>query len=167
MLVKIIQLLPDDWELFRDIRLEALQEDPSAFAGTYAEDIKTKEELWRDRIKNMWFAVVDSQVVGMAGLLRDTGLASNHRAHLISCYVKPLFRSRGIGRDLVKHVQEYAVTQGIRKIYLHVTSLQEKAIKLYECLGFNKVGLLKEYTKINGQYFDSYIMEWRVRKLEN
>jgi len=164
MLLKVTQLSPDDWKLFRDIRLEALQEDPAAFAGTYAEEAIIKEELWRDHIKNMWFAVIDNQVVGMAGLLRDTGSAGNHRAQLVSCYVKLSFRSQGIGKALVRHLQEYAVTQGLREIYLHVTSTQEKAIKLYEALGFHKVGLLKEHTKVNGQYFDSYIMEWHMRE---
>jgi ribosomal protein S18 acetylase RimI-like enzyme len=160
MLVKITQLSSDDWKLFRDIRLEALQIDPFAFAVIYEEDVAKKEELWRDHIKNMWFAVVDNQVVGMAGLLRDTGLTTKHRGHFISCWVKPAFRAQGIGKRLVKHLQEYATSQGIKKVYLNVTSTQEKAIKLYEALGFYKVGLFKEHMKIHDQYIDTYFMEW-------
>lgn len=127
---------------------------------TYEEAVARTEASWRDHIKNMWFALVDNHVVGMVGLLQEAGLTAKHRVHLVSFWVRPAFRSHGIGSALIKYLQEYAVNQGIKKIYLHVTTTQEKAIKLYEALGFHKVGLFKEHTKVHDKYFDTCVMEW-------
>lgn len=160
MTLKITQLPADKWQSYRDIRLEALQADSLAFGGIYAEEISNPEEQWRNGIKNMWFALADDEVIGMIGLLQDTGSTGKHRAHVISLWVRPAFRRQGIGGKLIRYLQEWSPDQGIRKLYLHVTSTQEAAIKLYETLGFKEVGLLKENTFIKGAYFDQYLMEW-------
>lgn len=159
MFFNIINLDADDWKLFRDIRLEALQEDPVVFGNSYQEEVVKTEDFWRKHINNMWFVVMNNQVVGMIGLLQDSGLKKNHRAQLISLWVKPAFRSQGIGKALVQHALMSAQKQEIRKLYLYVTSTQQEVIKLYEALGFYTIGLLKEHTRVNDLYFDSYMME--------
>lgn len=95
----------------------------------------------------MWFALADDKVIGMIGLLRDKGFCGNHRGHIISFWVQPTYRGQGIGKKLIQNLQDFAQLRGIRKLYLHVTTTQESAIKLYESLGFEKVGLLEENTR--------------------
>lgn len=160
MTFKITQLPPDRWQAYRDIRLEGLQADPLAFGSTYQEEVALTEEQWRNRIICMWFALDDDRPVGMIGLMRDTGVTGKHRAHVISLWVKPAFRGQGIGGKLIRHLQELAPTEGIRKLYLHVTSTQKDAIVLYEKQGFRKVGLLEENSKVGDEYLGTYLMEW-------
>ncbi len=162
MKLLIVQLPADSWQDYRSLRLEALQQDPLAFASTYEEELHVDDAQWREHMKNMWFALIDDCVVGMIGLLRDTGLPGMHSGHLISFWVKPAYRGQGVGRSLILHLQEQARGMGMRKIYLHVTTTQENAIKLYEALKFVKVGLLKENTWGADGYHDQYLMEWYV-----
>ena len=162
MIFNITQLPPEAWQQYQNLRLTALELDPLAFGTAYQEALEMPESHWRDFIKNMWFALIDNQPVGMIGLLRDRGQRVKHRAHIISFWVQPTHRGKGIGKKLVQYLQEQAPQQGIRKLYLYVTSTQEGAIKLYEALGFTKVGLLRENIYHQDTYFDQYLMEWHV-----
>ncbi len=163
-MISISQLPAESWQDYRTLRLEALLQDPLAFGSTYDEELHISEEQWRERIKNIWFAFIEEQVVGMIGLIRDTGLPGEHRAHLISFWTQPAHRGKGIGKNLILHVQEQGRRIGLRKIYLHVTTTQESAIKLYESLGFVKIGLLKENTRSVDGYYDQYLMECMLEK---
>jgi ribosomal protein S18 acetylase RimI-like enzyme len=160
MPLTIIQLSPDAWQQYRALRLTATKTDQKAFGASYEQELERSEQEWRDFIGNMWFATVDNRVVGMIGLVRDTGAFASHRAQVISFWVDPVCRGQGIGRKLIEHVQEVARRMGIRKLYLHVTATQDTAIRLYETLGFVKVGHLKDHVQYDGSYFDQIIMEW-------
>lgn len=165
MILEITQLPPESWQQYREIRLEAVRSDPKAFGMSYEEELERSESQWRDFLPNMWFAVIDNKIVGMIGLLRDAGIVSKHRAHIISFWVKPEYRGQGIGKKLIQSLQDFAQTHEIRKLYLYVTKTQESAIRLYKSLGFEKVGELKEHTKYDDNYFDQYLMEWYCKSI--
>jgi len=162
MSIIIQQLPPQSWQTYRTIRLEAIKTDPQAFCATYQEELERTESQWCNFLPNMWFAMDNDQAVGMIGLLQDTGSAGRHRAHLVSFWVKPTYRGQKIGKQLVHHLQQLAPERGIKKIYLHVTITQKNAVRLYESLGFTKVGILKNNTYCNGSYLDTCLMEWHA-----
>jgi ribosomal protein S18 acetylase RimI-like enzyme len=135
MLPEIVQLAPDFWQVYRDLRLEALVTDPHAFAVTHQEELATTEAQWRAFIGNMWFAQIDEEVVGMIGLLHNPTLPCKHRASVISFWVKPSYRGQGIGAALVRHMQDVARSRGYRKLDLNVAITQDTAIALYEKVG--------------------------------
>ncbi len=160
MKIKITQLSPDNWQQYKEIRLEAVKTDPAAFGMSYEEELVRAESQWQDFLKNMWFALVDNKVIGMIGLIRNVGEPSKHTAHIVSFWVKPEYRGQGVGKALIQALQEHAKINNIRKLYLQVAVTQESAIKLYEKMGFEKVGQLKEHTKCGNKYLDQYFMEW-------
>jgi ribosomal protein S18 acetylase RimI-like enzyme len=160
--ITITQLSPDEWQKYRDIRLLALKSDPHAFGSSYEEEINLIETDWRNRISVMWFAIVDGQVAGLIGLLRRENQASIHCGSIISLWVEPAFRGHGVAQSLLQHVQDIASGLGLRKISLQVTISQAAAIKLYERMGFEKIGLLKENLQKDGVYLDEFFMEWHV-----
>jgi ribosomal protein S18 acetylase RimI-like enzyme len=49
-MVSVREVVADDWELLRDVRLAALREAPHAFGSTYAREAPFTEEQWRGRI---------------------------------------------------------------------------------------------------------------------
>ncbi len=160
--VAIIQFSPDDWQKYRDIRLLALQSDPHAFGSSYEEEINLPETDWRNRISVMRFAVIDGQIAGLIGLLRRENLASIHCGSIISLWVKPEFRGHGVAKSLLQNLQNIAPSLGLRKISLQVTATQPAAIRLYEKMGFIKIGLLRENLLKDSVYLDEFLMEWHV-----
>ena len=51
-MVVVREVIPDDWQTLRDIRLAALREAPYAFGSSYAREAPFTEEQWRGRISD-------------------------------------------------------------------------------------------------------------------
>ena len=112
------------------------------------------------KIKNMYFAEVDGNLVGMIGAYQDERSKLNHIMKIVSFYVSPKHRSRGIGKALLSEVIDKSKkVEGIKKLELGVVATQEIAYQLYLSLGFKKVGEQKYSVKVGDKYFDEYLME--------
>ncbi len=153
-MVTICQLSPESWQVYKKLRLESITNDAQAFADTYQETLHMPQEMWEERIQNIWFAFIDDEPVGMIGLLQDTEF-DKKQAYIVSFWVSPVHRQKGIGKKLIQHLQEIALSREIKKISLHVTVTQKPAIHVYESCGFKIVDTLKEATKL-----DQHLMEW-------
>lgn len=71
---------------------------------------------------------------------KDVAVASvtieDGKLFLLNVVVAKEFRGKGYGKILVKNVLEAGISIGAEKLYLQVSSDNEKAIKLYESFGF-------------------------------
>lgn len=129
-------LSPDDWELWRDIRLRALAESPEVFGSTLAEWQSADEDRWRRRLTAVPFNVV-AVVGGMAvGQASGTQLDSEQRVGLISMWVAGSARGSGVADVLVAAVRDYAERAGAIAVRLSVRRFNERAIGMYERAGF-------------------------------
>lgn len=77
MTVTISRLTEADWRIFSQIRLKALQTDPTVFASTYQKESQFTETDWRSRLNNNTvFLLCDgSNPIGLTGVsvyLEDT-----------------------------------------------------------------------------------------------
>jgi ribosomal-protein-alanine N-acetyltransferase len=79
-------------------------------------------------------------------------------AHVTTIAVSPEMRGKGIGRALMERVLADAASFGMTCATLEVRISNEKAIKLYESLGFVHSGVRKNYYPDNRE--DAVIM-WR------
>ncbi len=59
-------------------------------------------------------------------------------AELKRIFVLPHYRGRGIARQLVRGLEEWAGEQGFRTIILETGLLQQEAIRLYESCGYRR-----------------------------
>jgi len=78
-----------------------------------------------------------SKIVGFIQLVRraeESGAESGH--WLFSLFVKPMYRSAGIGEALSQEVIEWARKEGAEELRLLVHEDNWAAIKLYQKLGF-------------------------------
>ncbi|MGH2548874.1 MAG: GNAT family N-acetyltransferase [Thermomicrobiales bacterium] len=137
--IAIRQLTPDDWERFRDIRLAALLDAPSAFGSTYAQTVIYTEHIWRSRLTTatMFAAEESGHLLGIAGGLPTQ---TDNTAALISMWVDPAGRSRGIGEMLVKRVIQWARDERFLGLKLWVTVGNDSAERLYIRCGFVPTG---------------------------
>ena len=159
--MKIVQdNLQARWQEYRDLRIQALKDVPQAFLGTPAEAKEISQKEWQKKIKNMYFAEVDGKWVGMIGAYQDEKQKVKHIMNVVSFYVLPDFRGRGIGRALLHEVVDQAKrAPGIKKFELGVITTQEAAYQLYLSLGFKKIGTKKHAVRVGDKYFDEFLME--------
>jgi len=170
--MNIIKLEPSRWEEYKNLRLEALKNEPTAFAASYEEKASKEDEYWQNQLKkfqeaqedSMWFAEADGKLVGMAGWYRNNTEKLRHTATIYAIYTNPEFRGKGIaGRLITSVLNELESKPEIVKIDLNVNTKNEAAANLYKKLGFEVVGTLHKEIFVDGEYFDEYEMEKIVR----
>jgi len=77
--------------------------------------------------------------------------------------VKKLYWRRGIGREMMKYLTDWAKQTGIiRKINLSVRNDNVGAINLYKQFGFIEEGTSSWQLLINGKFYDTVIMGLKI-----
>jgi GNAT superfamily N-acetyltransferase len=139
---EVRRLMPDDWVLFREIRLRALQDAPAAFGSTAEEAERRNEEEWRAIIaaRAVFAAVASSgSTIGLAAGIVERP----YEAELISMWVDPGWRGQGVADALVKAVEAWSEGHGIAALRLWVAEGNERAERFYSRLGFARSGKLQ------------------------
>ncbi|MGW0827617.1 N-acetyltransferase family protein [Streptomyces sp. NPDC002845] len=104
-------------------------------------------------------AEVDRKLVGYVRLGYPTALACNsHIRQIQGLVVAEEVRGAGVGRALLRSVQEEARRQGARRLTLRVLGHNTPARKLYESEGFVVDGILPEEFLLDGEYVDDVLM---------
>ena len=131
--------------VFKDIRLRALQDSPTAFSANYADECKLTDSDWLNRAaqwtsdKSVAYLAMDaSAAVGIAAGGLDKNDPEN--ASLMSMWVAPTHRRLGIGRTLVEAIVTWGRRHRARNLNLMVTSNNEQAMQFYQRLGFALTG---------------------------
>lgn len=135
-----LQLIgPDDWEAWRQVRLQALAEAPDAFSSSLSEWEQADEARWRARLTEVPYNVLARRqllVVGMVSALPPT----DGEASLVSMWVTPQARGQGVGDALVARILEWAAGLGALRVGLDVRVANDHAQRLYARHGFSVVG---------------------------
>jgi ribosomal-protein-alanine N-acetyltransferase len=66
-------------------------------------------------------------------------------AHVLNLCVAEEFHRRGLGREILSHLLDEADTLEVSDVFLEVRPSNKGAVALYEQMGFNQVGLRKDY----------------------
>ncbi len=135
----------DDLDLYREVRLRALQDSPSAFGSTYSNELARPREQWAERVSRaatgtswaVFLAFEEEACVGLAGCV-DDDLGADRQ--LVSMWVAPSHRGTGVAAGLVDAVLSWAHGVGARTIALWVTKDNERAMRFYERAGFAVTG---------------------------
>ena len=162
--MEIRKLNSGDWEIYKELRLEALQKDAEAFGSSYEESLKKTNEEWKKPLENqknnIMVAFYGDKVIGMVGANQESGQKTKHVAYVWGVYVNADHRGQGVAKKIMKTLlDEIMKNKEIEKINLNVNTTQNGAISLYEKLGFEIVGTLHKELKIGDKYFDEYMME--------
>ena len=71
--------------------------------------------------------------------------AAAGESHILNLTVRPESQRQGIGSRLLKHFQQLARRHGADTLMLEVRPSNRNAISLYEKLGFNEIGVRRNY----------------------
>lgn len=132
----IRQTTEADWQKLRQIRLESLLESPKAFSWTHSLASQLTESDWRKRAAAadypiFFFALENEHPVGLIG-----GVIENSEFNLISMWVAPTSRGRGVGELLVATLKIHARKTGFDKMGLLVSPENKPASHFYLKQGF-------------------------------
>lgn len=137
-------LSADDWPTWRELRLAALADAPYAFGSTLADwqGARDTEERWRGRLglpaSHNLVALLDGEPAGIA-----SGVPADHdgtAAEVISMWVAPRARGRGVADALLLGVEGWARQRGAATLRLAVSEGNEAATRLYERHGLTDTG---------------------------
>lgn len=124
----------------RSLRLRALADAPDAFGSTLEEAAERPMADWTAQLRDLatFAAVCDGA---------DTGIVRGGPDHdrpdtawLLSMWVAPEARRRGVGSALIDAVVVWARAQGFSRLALEVGDLNHAAIALYGREGFAPTG---------------------------
>ena len=136
MRLRVHVVPPDEWRLWRAVRLEALADAPGAFGSTLAEWESAAEQRWRQRLEEVPFNVVVIAGDNVVGQASGTPIDEDYRVELIGMYVSPEARGTGAADALVEAVCGWARQSGATAVRLSVRRSNGRAIRFYTRMGF-------------------------------
>jgi GNAT superfamily N-acetyltransferase len=114
--ISVRALEEGDWQVFREVRLAALQESPEAFVTTYAEAATQPEQYWRNCMVRAHQLLAERDraplgVVSVEAIERDP-----QSADLRDLWVTPEARNTGVASRLVQAAADQAIQDGHTKL---------------------------------------------------
>jgi len=157
--IKIVNKTLELADSFRDA-LDSVARERTWLAYTEAPPYKNVRgfvyELIRDNDIQV-YAMLDDTVVGWCDITRRKREVFAHTGSLGMGITKP-HRGKGIGSRMMEEVIKQARANGMEKICLEVYSHNAAGIALYKKFGFAEEGLKIKEVKMDGKYFDEYVM---------
>jgi RimJ/RimL family protein N-acetyltransferase len=145
---------------------EVVEED--IYPVFFPVETQFEKESWYDNLKREQNVCIvadnldlkePTNVIGQCEISNIEWDASKHVGSL-GIIVQKEFRDMGIGTRLIDNaIRESKKLSNKEKIILSCFSNNERAIHLYEKIGFKEVGVREAQFKIEGRYYDELLME--------
>ena len=153
----------EDAAVLRELRLEALQNRPIAFASDYEEEsqfpLSRTEEQLSDQTGNAVFvAVVDSRLIGMTGIGQYRHTKEKHNGIIWGVYVQPAWRGKGISGQMIEACIGWAKDRSVKFVRLGVAAVNTSALNSYIRAGFRVYGVEPQILFYEGAYYDELLM---------
>lgn len=154
---------------YAKLRLLSLKESPLAFSDSYEDELKRNSQDYQMEIEPL-FGLAESfilgcftpgnSMVGFVKFVRDKRTKARHKAYLHSLYMKPEFRGKGFGKQLIRELFEaISPLDDLEQIHLWVLISETSAVEFYQSCGFRNQGtLVQNDLKIGQQYVDAMYM---------
>ena len=153
----------------------ASEADAAAFAKVFADRSAsngtlqhpyTPTEVWRTRLAGnvgtrqvTFAAVVNGRIVGNAGLHPINDNPRQKHVCSLGISIAEAYQGRGVGRALMNACLDFADHwANYARVELTVHADNARAVKLYQSLGFEHEGRLRDYSFREGGYVDAVFM---------
>jgi GNAT superfamily N-acetyltransferase len=129
-------LVPDEWQVWRDIRLRSLADAPDAFGSTLEFEQTFGEDDWRGRLDSLAVVVeVDGAPVACgAAFVEEPG-----EARIVAMWVDPAHRGHGHSRRVLDVLVGWARDHGL-SVEIGVNRANDVARAAYRSYGFVPAG---------------------------
>ncbi len=150
--MRVDRVRAQDWQTWRAIRLEALEDTPIGFLELLADARRHPDQRWQQRAAAMtegdasalWLAWDGDAAVGLMGAAR---YEPEESVLLLSVYVRPPARGADVLDRLVEAAADWARTlRGVTALRLEVHEDNLRARAAYEKRGFVLTGTSAPYS---------------------
>jgi ribosomal-protein-alanine N-acetyltransferase len=88
-------------------------------------------------------------------------------AHILNLCISELSRCKGVGRQLLTYLIERGAAAGMSEAFLEVRPSNTSAIRLYQSVGFEQVGMRRGYYQAVGGREDAAVLKLALRPRRN
>jgi ribosomal protein S18 acetylase RimI-like enzyme len=132
--------VPNDEEVLRTVRLQALSDTPEAFGSTYENELARTPADWRRWLENGAIFFVEDRR-GVLGIVCGVPDPSDPAiVHLMSMWVAAAIRGSGAADELTAALLAWAQSAGAKHVRLKVIETNGRARRFYERIGFRTTG---------------------------
>lgn len=162
---------PGDAVAFRELRLYALQDSPTAFSADYQKNFHHPLGYWENLLtmhpdeSTIFLALQEDKLLGMSGIGRGGSPKTRHSATIWGVYVMPEWRGLHIAEELIRACFTWARARKIVAAKLGVIATNTAAIRCYERCGFKITGTEPRALYYDDQYHDFYMMHCALDSL--
>ena len=100
-----------------------------------------------------WVYLIDDEIASYAVMSVGGG-----EAHILTLVVAAPHRQQGIGSQMMRHLMDKAFSYKVDTLLLEVRPSNHVAIRLYSRMGFNEVGVRRDYYPAVGGREDALVM---------
>jgi RimJ/RimL family protein N-acetyltransferase len=141
---------------------EFLTFGPGELNISHKEEEKLINEIFLAKNKIMLLAVAENEVIGCLNF-RGGPRSRNEHAGEFGISVLKDYWGKGIGSLMIKQMIIWAKETGvIRKINLLARCDNDRALRLYESLGFFREGIISRGVYLSGQFYDYIYMGYLI-----
>lgn len=165
--IAIRPLVTEDAEAFKALRLKAIQDAPTAIWPTHDEEAARTLDETRGRIRMTGLQVVfgafaGPELIGIAGLRRESLAQVAHKAVLWGVFVDPAHRRGGVARRLLDAAIAHARAARVLQLQLCVNAENPRAQALYRNAGFETFGIERRAMRVGERFYDEEHMVLRL-----
>ena len=162
--ISLRQARVEDASAFHALRLEALQDSPTAFSADYEVNAARPESYFEERLRELgeggtiYFAWNGEELLGMCGLHRGESPKTQHSALIWGVYVKLGWRGLRIAGALIEACIAWGRAHGVKVVKLGVSTNNEAALRCYKRCGFKVYGREPQAIFYEGVMYDEFLM---------
>jgi len=161
--VLIREAKPTDAIRYRELRLNALLDSPTAFSADYQINLRHPVSFWESRLTSdeygiMFLAEHENALIGMTGVRKGESPKTRHGAYVWGVFVCPPWRGLHLAEALISTCADWARERDVVILKLGVMANNASAIRCYERCGFTIYGTEPRALFYEGQYYDELLM---------
>jgi RimJ/RimL family protein N-acetyltransferase len=113
--IEIIPFTPEDWQMYKAIRLHALQSDPKSFGSPYAKEKSRPDDMWREGVSRADVAIFGvyhyGDLIGMTGAALLADADGGKTVKLWGSWLEPSWRGKGVSEKMYEARLNWARAQ--------------------------------------------------------
>ena len=159
------RLTPEDWPLYKEIRLEALRLHSDVYGTSYKDMCERPDAEWESILSQQdaaFFGLFDDQaIVGLGGVFTQD--KSTRTGMLIAGYIREEYRGKGLSKLIYQARIDWAKESGLfDRLLIGHREGNEASRRANQAFGFRPIGVI-DYTFGNGDIAKDYQYELRIR----